>query len=139
MEGHPQRADHALRRQDRRLPMTTITTAYTKNLTDPMPAIDIGVPVGTPAFAATNGLAIRIDQPDGCGWGYQINGDDGNAYIYCHFSNPIVASGTQVRAGDQLGFSGGAKGAAGAGNSTGAHLHFGIRRSGLDWCPQPVL
>jgi len=104
-----------------------------------MPAIDIGVPVGTPVFAVTNGLAIRIDQPGGCGWGYQINGDDGSNYIYCHFTNPTVPSGTKVRAGDQLGLSGGAKGAPGAGNSTGAHLHFGINRAGVDWCPQPAL
>ena len=90
-------------------------------------SIDIGVPVGTPTFAATNGLAIRIDQPGGCGWGYQINGDDGSAYIYCHLSNPTTPSGTGVHAGDLLGYSGGATGAAGAGNSTGAHLHFGIQ------------
>jgi len=104
-----------------------------------MPATDIPVPVGTPAFAVTNGVAIRIDQWNGCGWGYQINGDDGSAYIYCHFSNPTVASGTRVKAGDPLGFTGGAKGAPGAGNSTGAHLHFGIHRAGVDWCPQPAL
>jgi hypothetical protein len=104
-----------------------------------MPAIDIGVPVGTPTFAATNGLAIRIDQSGGCGWGYQINGDDGSAYIYCHFSNTTAPSGAAVRAGDLLGYSGGAKGAAGAGNSSGAHLHFGIRRGGVDYCPQPAL
>ena len=104
-----------------------------------MPAIDIGVPIGTPVFAVTNGLAIRIDQANGCGWGYQINGDDGNAYIYCHLSNPTMPTGSQVRSGDQLGLSGGVKDAPGAGNSSGAHLHFGIRRAGVDWCPQPVL
>jgi hypothetical protein len=104
-----------------------------------MPAIDIGVPVGTPTFASTNGIAIRIDQPSGCGWGYQINGDDGSAYIYCHFSNSTVPSGATVRAGDLLGYSGGARGAPGAGNSTGAHLHFGITRSGTAFCPQPAL
>jgi hypothetical protein len=104
-----------------------------------MPAIDIGVPVGTPMFAVTSGVAIRIDQPGGCGWGYQINGDDGSAYVYCHFSNPTAPSGASVRAGELLGYSGGTRGAAGAGNSTGAHLHFGIRRGGADYCPQPVL
>lgn len=104
-----------------------------------MPAIDIPVPVGTPAFATTDGVAIRIDEPGGCGWGYQLNGDDGSDYLYCHFSNPTTGSGTHVKAGDPLGFTGGERGAPGAGNSTGAHLHFGIRRNGVNWCPQPVL
>jgi len=104
-----------------------------------MPAIDIPAPVGTPTYAVTAGLAIRIDQTTGCGSGYQINGDDGSAYIYCHLSNLSIPSGTRVRAGDQLGLTGGARGARGAGNSSGPHLHFGIRRAGLNWCPQPAL
>lgn len=104
-----------------------------------MPATDLQVPVGTPVYAATNGLALRIDQSGGCGWGYQINGDDGSSYIYCHLSNPTMASGASVRAGDVLGYSGGAKGAPGAGNSTGAHLHFGITRGGVNFCPQPAI
>lgn len=104
-----------------------------------MPAIDIGVPVGTPTFAVTSGVVVRIDQPGGCGWGYQLDGDDGSTYVYCHLSDVILPSNTPVHAGDQLGSTGGAQGAVGAGNSSGPHLHFGIRRGGVDYCPQPVL
>ena len=103
------------------------------------PAIDIPVPVGTPVFAVAGGTAVRIDEPDGCGWGYQLAATDGNAYIYCHMSNPTVPSGVTVSAGELLGYSGGVEGAPGAGNSTGAHLHFGLRKGTIDFCPQSLL
>jgi hypothetical protein len=103
------------------------------------PAIDIPTAVGTPTYAATGGSALTIDQPGQCGWGYQITGDDGNSYIYCHLTRRDIASGAEVRAGELLGLTGGAAGAPGAGNSTGPHLHFGVRRAGVDYCPQPAL
>lgn len=103
------------------------------------PAIDIPVPVWSHIYAVTDGLAVRIDEPNGCGWGYQLVGDDGTSYVYSHLSEPLVDSGTRVLAGDQIGLTGGAVGYAGAGNSSGPHLHFGIRRGDTNFCPQPAL
>ena len=43
---------------------------------------------------------------------------------YCHLSQPLVKTGDHVRAGEVIGISGN------TGMSTGAHLHFGVRRAG---------
>ena len=110
------------------------------------PAWDIGVPVGTPVFAVTDGTVITAttagvypSDPNRCGSTVVIAGDDGADYVYCHLSDVAVTSGQQLSAGVRIGLSGGQPGAAGAGNTTGAHLHLGIRVSGTSICPQPLL
>jgi hypothetical protein len=45
----------------------------------------------------------------------------------------------RVVAGQQIGLSGGAPGAVGAGNTTGPHLHLAVRTDGTPVCPQPLL
>jgi murein DD-endopeptidase MepM/ murein hydrolase activator NlpD len=69
-----------------------------------------------------------------CGVGVVINGDDGAQYIYCHGlgGSHAVATGDAVVTGQFLMLS------ASTGNSTGPHLHFGIRIDGQDRCPQPL-
>ena len=96
------------------------------------PAIDLPVGTGTPAYAVRSGVANRVNDSS-CGLGYRLSGDDGAVYIYCHFSAYGPASGTRVSAGTRLGSTGS------TGNSTGPHLHFGIRTGTTNRCPQRFL
>jgi len=93
------------------------------------PAIDLPVGTGTPAYAARAGTVVRIDDAS-CGRGINLTGTDGAVYTYCHFSNWSVAHGASVSAGQQIGLTGN------TGNSTGPHLHFGIRTGSTRRCPQ---
>lgn len=104
------------------------------------PAIDIPVPVGTTVYAAAAGDVVLTGPAVGsCGGTVIVDGDDGARYTFCHLSAIVVTTGQRVAAGEPVGASGGAAGAPGAGNSTGAHLHFGIAVQGVARCPQPVL
>ncbi|MGS2619006.1 golvesin C-terminal-like domain-containing protein [Micromonospora sp. LZ34] len=96
------------------------------------PAIDLPVPTGTPAYAVRAGTVTRINDSS-CGIGINMTGTDGAIYTYCHFSAWSVAEGATVSPGQQLGLTGN------TGNSTGPHLHFGIRTGSTRRCPQNFL
>ncbi|HZM81817.1 MAG TPA: peptidoglycan DD-metalloendopeptidase family protein [Candidatus Limnocylindrales bacterium] len=93
------------------------------------PAIDLPVGTGTPALAARAGTVVIIDDAS-CGRGINLTGTDGAVYTYCHFSAWSVSAGATVSAGQQIGLTGN------TGNSTGPHLHFGIRTGSTRRCPQ---
>jgi hypothetical protein len=104
------------------------------------PAIDIPVPVGTSAYAVVDGTVELAGANVGnCGGTVVLDGDDGITYTYCHASLVLLQTGAQVRRGQLLLLTGGAIGSAGAGSSTGPHLHFDITVGGVKRCPQPVL
>lgn len=110
------------------------------------PAWDLGVPVGTPVFAVTDGTVVTATtagvyptDPNRCGSTVVIAGGDGADYVYCHLSKVTVTSGQQLDAGTLIGLSGGRPGAVGAGNTTGPHVHLGVRVDGASVCPQPLL
>ncbi|MEV4412022.1 peptidoglycan DD-metalloendopeptidase family protein [Catellatospora sp. NPDC049609] len=96
------------------------------------PAIDLPVGTGTPAYAVRSGTVVIIDDAS-CGRGVNLTGADGAVYTYCHFSAWSVAGGATVVPGQQLGLTGN------TGNSTGPHLHFGIRTGSTRRCPQNFL
>ncbi len=96
------------------------------------PAIDLPVPTGTRAYAVRSGTVAIIDDSL-CGRGVNLTGTDGAVYTYCHFSSWSVSNGATVSPGQQIGLTGN------TGNSTGPHLHFGIRTSGTRRCPQNFL
>lgn len=90
--------------------------------------IDFSVSVGTPVHAAADGTVIyEADEPEGYGNTITLSHANGWQTRYAHLSQFMVLNGTPVKVGDVIGLSGGAKGAVGAGNSTGPHLHFEIR------------
>lgn len=110
------------------------------------PAVDLGVPVGTPVLAITSGVVQEAatagtypSDPNRCGSTVIVNGEDGATYTYCHLSAVSVVPGQLVAAAEPLGASGGTPGAPGAGNTTGPHLHLAIEMSGQAVCPQPLL
>jgi hypothetical protein len=99
------------------------------------PAADIPVPVGTPLYAIIGGEIVSLPAGGKCGIGVVLNGDDGAQYSYCHGlpGSHAVAVGERVEAGRLV------MASASTGNSTGPHLHLGLRVAGEQRCPQPLL
>ncbi|WP_443077715.1 M23 family metallopeptidase [Streptomyces sp. NBC_01450] len=85
--------------------------------------IDFPVSYGTPVMAATDGT-VRTQWNSAYGNMAIVTAMDGTETWYCHLSSYKVPSGTVVKAGEQIAFSGN------SGNSTGPHLHFEVRPAG---------
>ncbi len=87
-------------------------------------AVDYGMPVGTPLYAAASGRII-ISKNSGWNGGYgnyvKIQHPNGTQTVYGHMQGTLVLVGQTVEKGDLIGYSGN------SGNSTGPHLHFEIR------------
>ena len=81
-------------------------------------------------------LRSRMAEDDGSGdrtweWGNYVSilGDDGYVIYYCHLAGRAVSGGQRVEAGQPLGIEGS------TGRSTGPHLHFEVRRDGIQTDP----
>ncbi|MEU8645863.1 M23 family metallopeptidase [Streptomyces sp. NPDC048674] len=85
--------------------------------------IDFPVSYGTTVMSATDGT-VRTQWNSAYGNMMIVTAKDGTETWYCHLSTYKVSSGTTVKAGDQIAFSGN------SGNSTGPHLHFEVRPAG---------
>ena len=88
--------------------------------------------------AAAGGLVLRsrMADDDGSGdrtweWGNYVSvlGDDGCVIYYCHLAERLVKAGDRIGAGEALGIEGS------TGRSTGPHLHFEVRRGGVQTDP----
>ncbi|WP_088284895.1 M23 family metallopeptidase [Kineosporia sp. A_224] len=97
---------------------------------------DLAVPVGTPVHAAAAGTVVFAGNASGYGYLVTIQHPDGVSTRYAHLS-VIRARPGPVEAGVVIGLSGGARGAPGAGHSTGPHLHFEVRRGTTPIDPVP--
>lgn len=103
-------------------------------------AADVPLPVGTPLYALADSTVAFAGPAGSCGYTVTLHHAPTPAYItYCHLSRIDVSTGTILEAGESLGISGGARGAEGAGNSTGPHLHLHIETPQGRRCPQPLL
>jgi murein DD-endopeptidase MepM/ murein hydrolase activator NlpD len=95
--------------------------------------IDFSVMTGTPVYACMDGdVVYAATVQTGYGRSVRILHPDGAMSIYGHLSKLLVSVGDVVRAGQEIGKSGGDKndGIDGDGLSTGAHLHWEIRPPG---------
>lgn len=92
--------------------------------------LDIAVPVGTPVSAAAAGVVIQAGTIPGYGNVIVIDHGRGTLTRYAHLSQIEAKAGQTVEQGAVIGLSGGAKGARGAGDSTGPHLHYEVRVGG---------
>lgn len=82
---------------------------------------DFALPVGSALYAVDEGRVIEVNN-DVNGYGLYVKVDhDWGETIYAHMSRQLVKTGDAVGAGQRLGLSGN------TGNSTGPHLHFGVR------------
>jgi len=87
--------------------------------------IDISGRGGTPILAAYDGVIKTRTWSNGYGNFVDIEHDGGYMTRYAHMVSPgLVAPGSRVVRGQQIGVVGN------TGNSTGAHLHFEVRRNG---------
>ncbi|MEV7318938.1 M23 family metallopeptidase [Streptomyces sp. NPDC093970] len=85
--------------------------------------IDFPVSYGTTVMAATDGV-VSTKWNSAYGNMLILTAKDGTETWYCHLSSYRVSSGTAVKAGDPIAYSGN------SGNSTGPHLHFEVRPAG---------
>ncbi|MGW3954320.1 M23 family metallopeptidase [Streptomyces sp. NPDC004752] len=85
--------------------------------------IDFPVSYGTTVMAATDGT-VRTEWNSAYGNMMIVTAKDGTETWYCHLSSYRVVSGTSVKAGQPIAYSGN------SGNSTGPHLHFEVRPAG---------
>lgn len=93
----------------------------------PHNGVDFAASIGTPIFAAADGVVWAVDNNDRSSWSkYQygkyvlIKHPNGFATIYGHMSRQVAVAGQQVKKGDLIGYSGS------TGYATGPHLHFGL-------------
>lgn len=101
--------------------------------------LDIAVPTGTSVSAAAPGYVAWVRVGVQYGNYVMIIHADGMATLYAHMMRVDVAADQYVERGQQIGLSGGKPGMAGAGLSTGPHLHFEVRKDGIPVNPQSYL
>jgi murein DD-endopeptidase MepM/ murein hydrolase activator NlpD len=89
--------------------------------------IDLVAPAGAEVFVVLRGIA-DVEPPAGRGGGYGLHvlvrHQAGLVTLYAHLGAVAVESGQAVGGGELIGFEGS------TGLSTGAHLHFEVRRDG---------
>jgi murein DD-endopeptidase MepM/ murein hydrolase activator NlpD len=100
---------------------------------------DFAVPVGTPVSASAGGKVTFAGQQSGYGNVVIVDNGNGLSTLYAHLSQIGVAVGNALKPGQKLGLSGGEPGTPGAGDATGPHLHFEIRKDGKAVDPSSYL
>lgn len=95
--------------------------------------IDWGCPLGTPVYAAADGVVQYKRELGGYGEHVRLTHVDWYMTIYGHMSEVVRLTGDRVKQGDLLGYTGN------TGNSTGPHLHFELRHNGIPEDPMPYL
>ena len=95
--------------------------------------LDLAAPEGTPVHAAASGVVRAAEDLGGYGLYVVVDHGGGVSTLYGHLEWTRLGNGVAVRPGDNLGFVGS------TGLSTGAHLHFEVRREGRPVDPIPWL
>lgn len=112
---------------ERRHPTVSNTTQFHSG-------IDLKAEYGTPLFAPANGRVKRVLLNDvKSGNAIIISHVGGYETIYAHLSEISVAAGDHVKKLQYIGKTGN------SGNSTGPHLHYGIKKDGKSINPYPYL
>lgn len=87
--------------------------------------VDIGAAYGTNILAAKSGTVIQAGWNGGYGYCVTINHGGGVCTLYGHMSSVMVSVGQSVSQGQVIGLVGS------TGNSTGAHIHYGLYVNGV--------
>lgn len=104
--------------------------------------VDFATPQGSPLYAGKSGYVGRIRrcQLASCYAYVLIIHSDGISTLFGHMSQILVEMDQYVSRGDVIGYSGGRPGTVGAGPfTTGAHLHFEVRKDGIPVNPLDYL
>lgn len=109
----------------------TITSEFNPNRLHPIfktvrahRGIDIGVPTGTPVYAAASGTVIKSLYNGSYGYYVAIDHGGGIVTLYAHNSQLLVSAGQTVTQGQTIAKAGS------TGNSTGPHVHFEVQVNG---------
>lgn len=101
-----------------------LTRGFLPKKRRPHLGIDLAGPKGTPILAAHDGTVIYTGRGfKGYGKMMMIEGKEGWATLYAHFSKILVKEGQTVKKGDVIGHMGR------TGRATGNHLHFEVRNT----------
>ena len=95
--------------------------------------VDLAAPVGTPIYAADNGIVTTSKLSDSYGYYIVIDHQNGLKTLYAHNSSLLVKEGDIISKGQQIALSGN------TGNSTGPHLHFEIHSNDVAVNPEIFL
>jgi murein DD-endopeptidase MepM/ murein hydrolase activator NlpD len=95
--------------------------------------VDLAMPAGTPVYAAADGVISKAEWFSSYGLYIALEHGGNIQTRYGHLSRLNVAAGQQVHKGDLIGYVGS------TGRSTGPHLHYEVRISGLAVNPVPYM
>jgi murein DD-endopeptidase MepM/ murein hydrolase activator NlpD len=87
--------------------------------------IDFAAPLGTPEYAAMDGVVVRAGAASGFGLAVYIQHANGDVTVYGHMQEILVQEGQTVKAGETIALLGN------RGQSTGPHLHFEVHIGGI--------
>jgi murein DD-endopeptidase MepM/ murein hydrolase activator NlpD len=88
--------------------------------------IDFAAPLGTPEYAAMDGVVVRAGAASGFGLAVYVQHENGDVTVYGHMQEILVEQGQTVKAGETIALLGN------TGQSTGPHLHFEVHVGGID-------
>ena len=94
--------------------------------------LDFGAAWGSPIVAAADGQVVAAGWAGGYGREVRIAHPGGLTTVYGHMSGIVASAGSFVRAGQLIGYVGS------SGLSTGPHLHYEVRQSGVPVNPLAV-
>lgn len=127
------------------LPSRTLITTLFHDPTYPFrnlfehSGIDMRASTGTPVLAAAPGIVAVARTGRLYGNYVAIVHANGFSTLYAHLSRIMVSPDQFIERNATVGLSGGGRGSAGAGLSTGPHLHFEVRASGVPVNPLDYL
>jgi len=106
-----------------------LTTCYCLRWGQMHYGLDMAAPIGTPIYAAIDGVVLDAGPASGFGNAIYIQDENGDVHIYGHMRYYSVRNGQIVHAGDKIASVGS------EGFSTGPHLHYEIHQGGRDGAP----
>jgi murein DD-endopeptidase MepM/ murein hydrolase activator NlpD len=108
-----------------------VNSPYGKRKSGMHYGVDLKAASGTPVLSPITGNIIKAGDEGVCGGSITVRTADGKEqHRFCHIKKFNVSVGQEVKAGDVIGLSGGAKGDPMAGNATGPNLHWEKKLNG---------
>jgi murein DD-endopeptidase MepM/ murein hydrolase activator NlpD len=95
--------------------------------------VDIAASAGDPVFVTADGTVVSTDYDSMHGNNIIVDHTNGIRTWYMHLSKILVAKGDQLTKGQKIGLVGS------TGRSTGAHLHYELKKNGVSVDPTPYL